>query len=212
MTDTRSIAIFDFDKTLVSKDSFRLFGTVWAAGPTERVLLLGYAVLARLGLVTNKRYKELVLERVWQPRDADERAAKTAETTDGLGRLLVTAVVAELRAHLEAGDRVIVLSASPVIYLGPLLAEISPDIEVHGSDIWEAGGRLEVGNLFGDRKAELARNLIAGTTPGSIHVYTDHKHDLELMKLADHVTLVRPKPATVAAVERAGLDFEVLVP
>jgi phosphatidylglycerophosphatase C len=212
MTDRRNVAIFDFDKTIVAGDSFRFFGRSWAAGAAERAMLFGYAVAAKLGLITNKRYKELVLQRVWQSLDADERAAKIIAFTSALKELLITAVVMELRAHLDRGDRVIVLSASPEVYLVPLTAEISPDIEAHGSDIREAGGLLEVDNLYGDRKADLARNLIEGTTPNSIHVYTDHKHDLELMKLADRVSLVRPKRATMAAVERAGVHFEVLVP
>jgi phosphoserine phosphatase len=116
-----------------------------------------------------------------------------------------------MQAHLARGDRVIVLSASPTFYLAPFLREISPDVEVHGSGVDESNG-VRVTNLYGKAKAAIAGGLIADSQPDETHVYTDHRHDLALMKLADRTTLVGPNKATVAAVDDAGLTYEIWLP
>jgi len=204
------LAIFDFDKTLVARDSFRLFGGLGASGPVERALLLGYAALARIGVISNTRYKVLVLRRVWQRRQAPARAVLLTRVQEALQGLVVESTVTALRAHLDRGDRVTVLTASPEFYIAPFLADISPAIELHGSQVQERGGKTRVENLYGKRKAAVAGTLITEMQPGLVHVYTDHEHDIALMRLAGRVSLIRPKAATIAAVEKAGIEFDVL--
>ena len=210
MTDRQTLAIFDFDKTMVARDSFRLFSDLCASGSTERALLLGYAALAKVGVISNTRYKAIVVQRVWQRRDAADRAAKLLELHNELAAMIVEPTIAALHDHLERGDRVVVLSASPEFYLAPFLQEVLPGVELRASEIEERNGKIQVENLHGKRKAALAGDLITEMQPGLVHVYTDHEHDLALMRLADRVSLVRPKPATIAAVEQAGIEFEVL--
>lgn len=210
MTDPRTLAIFDFDKTLVARDSFRLFGGLGASGPVERALLFGYAALARIGVISNTRYKVLVLQRVWLRRQAAARAILLTRVQEALQGLVVESTVTALRAHLDRGDRVAVLTASPEFYIAPFLADISPAIELHGSQVQERGGKTRVENLYGKRKAAVAGTLITEMQPGLVHVYTDHEHDIALMRLAGRVSLIRPKAATIAAVEKAGIEFDVL--
>ncbi len=210
MTDPRTLAIFDFDKTLVARDSFRLFGGLGASGPAERALLFGYAALARIGVISNTQYKVLVLRRVWLRRRAPARAVLLTRVQEALQGLVVETTATALRAHLQRGDRVAVLTASPEFYIGPFLADISPAIELHGSQVEERDGKIRVENLYGKRKAAVAGILISEIQPGLVHVYTDHEHDIALMRLAGRVSLVRPKAATIAAVEKAGIEFDVL--
>ena len=61
MSEGSVLALFDFDKTLVSRDSFRLLGDLGARSALERGKLFGDAVVAKLGGMTNERYKERVL-------------------------------------------------------------------------------------------------------------------------------------------------------
>ncbi|NIS31973.1 MAG: hypothetical protein GWO04_19355, partial [Actinobacteria bacterium] len=74
----------------------------------------------------------------------------------------------------------------------------------------ESGDRVRVDNLYGERKAVAAAELIAASGAGIVHVYTDHADDLALMKLADMITLVDPPQSTIAAADRAGLTYEIL--
>ena len=210
MTDPRTLAIFDFDKTLVARDSFRLFGGLGASGPVERALLLGYAALARIGVISNTRYKVLVLQRVWLRRRAAARAVLLTRVQEALQGLVVESTTTALRAHLDRGDRVAVLTASPEFYIASFLADISPAIELHGSQVQERDGKIRLENLYGKRKAAVAGTLITEMQPGLVHVYTDHEHDIALMRLAGRVSLIRPKAATIAAVEKAGIEFDVL--
>lgn len=202
--------IFDFDKTLVGRDSFRLFGHIGASGPVERALLVGYAVASKLGLISNGRYKELVLGRVWLRRTMRERAALLDAVRDALRAVTVAPTVEALQSHIRRGDVVAVLTASPEFYVTQFLAEISEDVDVRGSAVVESGDRVRVDNLYGERKAVAAAELIVEIGAGTVHVYTDHADDLALMKLADMITLVDPPQSTIAAADRAGLTYEIL--
>jgi HAD superfamily phosphoserine phosphatase-like hydrolase len=204
------IAIFDFDKTLIGQDSFRLFGSLAARSGAERLLLFLYAVACRLGWISNERYKELVLGRVWQPRSADQRDVVRDELAAAMRAIAIESAMARLRQHLAEGHRVAIFSASPLWYLEPFVHSISPDISVFGSDIEERDGAVHVDNLFRERKAEKAREFVAQHAASRVSVYTDHKDDLELMRLGDRVTLVRPSQATLDEVRRAGIEFEVI--
>jgi phosphoserine phosphatase len=42
-------------------------------------------------------------------------------------------------------------------------------------------------------------------------VYTDHRSDLPLIEMADHVRLVRPSAGLVRTLRARGIAFEVMV-
>lgn len=210
MSQGSVLALFDFDKTLVSRDSFRLFGELGARSLFERAGLFGLAVASKLGHLSNRRYKERVLERVWVRRSESQRAGLLEAHAIEMEALAIEASWRRLHAHLEAGDHVAVLSASPSFYLEPFLGRVSPAIEVHGSAVEIDGGKARVTNLYREAKAERGRE-VADRHPGARKiVYTDHRDDIPLMRLADHVVLVRPEDTTKLRVEEAGIAFEVL--
>jgi HAD superfamily phosphoserine phosphatase-like hydrolase len=211
MTEGTQLAIFDFDKTLVSRDSFRLFGELGARSGLEKLLLFGFAVMCRFGAIDNCRYKELVLGRVWLGRSPDEREALRDKLSAAMTSLTIEPAMAKLRKHLSEGHEVAIFSASPEWYLRPFVHAISAEIEVFGSLIEERPeGGVRVENLFRERKAEKARKFVERRTPSKTWVYTDHRDDLELMRLGDRITLVRPKQSTIDAVRAAGIEFEVI--
>ena len=205
-----TLALFDFDKTLVARDSFRILGSAGSNGSLQRLGMLGYAVMAKVGIITNTRYKELVLERVWLSRDSASRSELVGEVDELLRDIVVAPVLAALRTHVERGDGVAVLTASPEFYVSPFVHDISPDIRVRGTVVEEGRDGLKIENLFAEAKAVAVAQLISAAGAPTVHVYTDHENDLAVMKLADAITLVEPSRATIAAVNRAGLEFEVL--
>ena len=211
MSDGTDLAIFDFDKTLIRKDSFRLFGDLGARSAFEKWLLFGYAATCRLGGIDNRRYKELVLGRVWLSRSPDERETLRGELSEAMRSLAIEPAMDRLREHLGKGHRVAIFSASPEWYLVPYVNSISRKIAVFGSGLEERPDEtVKVTNLFRERKAEKAREFVAQYSPGRVWVYTDHRDDLELMRLGDRVVLVWPKASTVEAVRNAGIEFEVI--
>lgn len=210
MSDGAILALFDFDKTLISRDSFRLFAELGARSWFERWLLFVYAVSAKLGWIDNRRYKTLVLGRIWRWRSASERDELIDAHKAAMRALSIDSAWMRLHAHLEGGDRVAVLSASPEFYLVPYIASISPEIGVHGSMVRETPEALQVENLFREHKAARAGELIERYGPSRVIVYTDHRDDIELMRLADHVVLVRPQATTRQLLREEGIEFEVL--
>ena len=162
----RTLAIFDFDKTLVARDSFRLFGGLGASGPAERALLFGYAALARIGVILEHPIQgpRAATSLATAPGSSARRSAHPgAGGSPGTRRRDDRHRV---RAHLSAVTRVAVLTASPEFYIGPFLADISPAIELHGSQVEERDGKIRVENLYGKRKAAVAGILISEIQPG----------------------------------------------
>jgi phosphoserine phosphatase len=211
MSDGLVLALFDFDKTLVARDSFRLFAEMGACSLFERWLLFAYAASAKLGWLDNQRYKTLVLDRIWRGRSTGEREELIGAHQVAMRALSIDAAWMRLRAHLDSGDRVAVLSASPEFYLVPYIASISPEIGAYGSMVLETPEALQVENLFRECKAARAAELIERYRPSRVVVYTDHRDDIELMRLGDRVVLVRPEATTQQLVRDEGIEFEVLV-
>ena len=120
MTAGAPLAIFDIDKTLVARDSFRLVGDLCARGHAERGLRFGFAAICRLVLMTNTRYKKLVLRQVWARGTDAFHEEKLAELHDCLQALLIEPGVHALEKHAGRGDNIAVLSASPLFYLTSL--------------------------------------------------------------------------------------------
>ncbi len=210
MSEGSVLALFDFDKTLVSRDSFRLFADMGARSLLERGRLFAAAAISKLGWMTNTRYKERVLDRVWVRRTEAERAGLLEAHAIEMEGLAIEPAWTRLRAHLDQGDHVVVLSASPRFYLGPFIEKVSAAIEVHGSEVTLEGRHAKVENLYREAKAERGRAILERLQPNRTIVYTDHRDDIPLMQLADHVVLVRPEDTTRQRVQEAGIEFEVL--
>jgi phosphatidylglycerophosphatase C len=208
MPPRNDLAVFDFDKTLVAGDSFRLFGRIAAASRREHRYTLLLAALCKARLLSNAAYKERVLQRVWHGRAPEAQATILAGLYRQLEGLAHGAIVRRLREHLRLGHQVVVLSASPAFYVAPFVHEVwSRDIEVLASRF----GHGEGGNLYGTRKAEATRRLIEARRPRAVWVYTDHRSDLPLIEMADHVRLVRPSAGLVRTLRARGIAFEVMV-
>jgi HAD superfamily phosphoserine phosphatase-like hydrolase len=208
---SRTLALFDFDKTLVARDSFRLFGQMAAGSRWQRVRLLGEALVYKTGVTTNGDYKARVLRAVWAGKTEAAREAHLRRFREVLRRCERPNVVKALRDHLRVGDAVAILSASPRFYLAPFVRERwSKKIDVHGSDVRVEGRGVTVDALYGEKKRALAQRLLRERAPEVVWAYTDHLSDLPLLQLADRRRLVAPSRALRRAMRERGLDYEVI--
>lgn len=188
--DTDVVAVFDFDGTLFDGDSLlpflrRLVGT--------RRLSLG-AIRAWRQLVQLPRggahrdlAKAALLARVLagvRVSRANEEATAYAER---LERELRSDVVERLRWHERSCHDVVIVSASPEIYLRPLAerlgvtALLSTCLEVEG-DFFT--GRLLGANVRGEEKVRRLRGWLGGRSP-FLYAYGDSEGDRELLAAAD---------------------------
>jgi phosphatidylglycerophosphatase C len=103
-------------------------------------------------------------------------------------------VFARLTEHLTAGHRVILLSASPDLYVEAVgralgIPEVLCTRVRRAPDGWD--GALDGPNCKGDEKlARLRAHLGANTWPGESFAYGDSKSDLPVLRWATHGFLV----------------------
>lgn len=186
-----ALALFDFDHTVSTSDSFREF-LAFAVGPVK--LLLGAAVLsplllaARASAVPSGEAKEKVVKfffKEWPYRNFAETAR--AFGRERLPQRIRPLALARIRWHAAQGHRVVIVTASVEEWLRDWCAG-------HGLDL--IGTRLEVkngyltGRFSGENcnGAEKARRIEARYDLGRyrhIYAYGDSPGDREMLALAD---------------------------
>ncbi len=205
------VAFFDFDKTLLRIDSgrsialpmfrrglvrigpaarFGVGGLLYMAGLKTRAAMqaVGYATYAGF------RVEELVplMHELW---------------TEAMAPTLSGPVVERLRAHQAAGDRTVLLTASPTFVAHPARDALGFDAVDGTHMIVGDDGRLtglpRLPLVEGEEKARRARVAAeaAGARPEDCVAYSDHIADLALLEWVGTPVAVGPdrKLAAVAA-------------
>jgi HAD superfamily hydrolase (TIGR01490 family) len=188
--DSRPVAVFDFDGTLTCCDTFLPFlraccrrGRFWAG-------LLGLAPVVLVRSRSRATLKELFVQRFLRGR-SDRDLATCAERfcEQRMPALLNHAMMGRLRWHQREEHRVILLSASPGVYLRPW-ARRNGIAEVIATELEFAGGvctgRLATENCRGVAKVQrLAAHF--GRTDASIEfAYGDSPADQPVLSCARH--------------------------
>ena len=144
----RSLAIFDLDGTLIRSDSFR---TLVVQNFVRHPNLIVAAALRAAHMMNRKRFAEICHAGI------SERLSDVSYLTGILDRLerdVSAEVAAILRRHLDASERVVLISASPNQYVAPF-AERMGFSAGYGSD-WRNG---KYNHLYGEAKLEFVTNL-----------------------------------------------------
>lgn len=205
----RAIAAFDFDGTLTRRDSVVPF-LVEACGPARVSSALGRALLAEA--TRRPPSRDRVKERLAAELLAGRDAAELAE----LGRSFAARILAKglrpetpglLARHREAGDLVVVVSASFSFYLRPaaeaLGAHAALCTEVELDAAGRCTGRLAGGNCRGEEKVRRLRDWAGsqGLDLGAsrISAYGDSSGDLQMLRLADQAVWVGRKARRLEA-------------
>ncbi|MEO8314865.1 MAG: HAD-IB family phosphatase [Pseudomonadota bacterium] len=209
----RRLAIFDLDGTLTRHDTFFPFvvGLLLrhpARWPRVALLLvpaLGY-LLRRLdrgglkGAILHCLFNDMRRETV--TAFARQYAEKVVP-----GRMFAEAV-ATFRTHLAGGDHVVVLSASPDLYV-PEIARLLQAHEVICSEIRWSGDRLD-GRLAGPNrrdheKARVLEGLRVRMPELPVIAYGNSTADLAHMHRCEQGVYVNASPALAARLEQGGL-------
>jgi phosphatidylglycerophosphatase C len=194
----RRLALFDLDGTLTRGDTYRGFvlklllahPARWLRAPLLVVPIAGFM----LGLVDRGQLKGSIIHLLFagmgRPR-VDDFARRYASSV--MAGYLFPEGLATLRGHLAAGDHVVLLSASPDLYVH----DIGKLLGVHQSFCTEIrwnGERLD-GRLAGPnrRDQEKARVLAAlrAAHPGlPVIAYGNSSPDLDHMRLCEQSVYV----------------------
>ncbi|WP_020662513.1 HAD family hydrolase [Amycolatopsis benzoatilytica] len=209
----RPIAFFDVDETLISiKSMFDFYDYFLAAvGHSEqeqRKLHDAARALLKPGMPRSEG------NRLFYRRFAGYKADEVA----GIGRqwfaarltrggLFHTDVLAALRGHADAGMTTVLVSGSFSACLDPVREHCGADLAMCTQlAVLDGVYTGEVTRtMIGDAKANLARELIAGTgvDAADCHAYGDHTSDLGLLQLVGNPVVVGENPdlGAIAATE-----------
>jgi HAD superfamily hydrolase (TIGR01490 family) len=183
------LALFDFDGTITTGDTFRPFLS-FAGGRARMALgltLLGPMVVGyELGWVHASRMRAAASYLCFRGRREQEIRELGARYGQTLSCVFRPEALERIRWHKERGDTVVVVSASLRPYLedvcrGLELELICTELERRGAILT---GRYRGGDCTGPEKA---RRVCAGhdlTRYDTIHAYGDTPEDAELLELA----------------------------
>jgi phosphatidylglycerophosphatase C len=192
------VALFDLDGTLTWRDTFLpfVYGFLWRHPLRMFGLwrlpgaLLGYALNPDRGLLKSR----LIRMSMHGAKRAmiDSWADDFAGTLHRRGRLRPVALRV-LEAHRAAGDRLVLLSASPDLYvpkIGVLLGferTLCTEIEWHGERL---DGTLKTANRRGEEKVECLQWLRDQYVKLPVIAYGNSTSDLNHLVKADRALLV----------------------
>ena len=190
------VAAFDLDGTLTRRDTLlpflqRLCGTT----AVMRALMPEWSAVpaVAMGTIDRDTTKARVLARLltgWVATDIVDAAEDYAEHV--VTARLRADTISRVTWHREQGHRLVIVSASPDLYVGPVAAALGFEAAL-ATRLEVADGRL-TGRLVGNnvRGAEKVRRLKAhfGDGPMTLWAYGDSSGDRELLAAADHATRV----------------------
>lgn len=204
------LAVFDLDGTLTRRDSFIEF--LWAAlsrwpGRSWRLpLLLGPLLGFALRRLDRGALKGAILHRLFG-------GLRRAEV-DSLSAVFARAIVARslhrealdvIATHRAAGDRLVLMSASPDLYVPRIADELGFDEASCSAVRWKGevlDGRLSGANCRGAEKTRRLRELRDAHAGWPAIAYGNSESDLEHMRLCESSVYVNargPHRARLAA-------------
>ena len=201
---TRWVAVFDLDGTLTFGDTLRQFLAGFLRQHPRRCAglwrlpfaLLGYAARDR----DRGRLKSSVIRMIMrgENRNVIDACADSFVSTLGARRRLRAAALAVLETHRAAGDHLVLLSASPDLYvprIGRVLGferTLCTEIEWRGERL---DGGLHTANRHGAEKLRCLEWLRAQYPGLPVVAYGNSASDLEHMRHADKALLVNGNAA-----------------
>lgn len=187
------VAVYDFDGTLTHVDSFLPFLRE-VAGPVKfwgGLICLSPALAAHAaGFIPNWRLKEKFVG--FYLRDKSLASLQPAIERFCHGRLQTLfnpRAVEKLRWHRENGHRLMILSASPELYLTTWGKSLGIS-EVLGTRLTLVNGTitgdLEGKNCHGEEKVARLQAVLGDLSTYEIYAYGDSRSDLPLLNLTEH--------------------------
>ena len=186
-----AIAIFDFDGTIISRDSLPDF-LIQACGRKAFLLRLPWIILLKgaslIGILSTHRAKELVISSFLQGMKTEDFHQACLKYASRIPAFVYPAALKEIRSHQEEGNKIAIISASVPDWIRPWAQTIGIRL-VEGTGLEIRGqiltGRFSTPNCKGSEKVRRLRQLYPDFASETLHVYGDSSGDKELLALAD---------------------------
>ena len=203
--ESRGVAFFDLDLTLVAYDSQLLFcNHVLHKEWWRRAYLLFFApclVLYAAKILGDRQLKRIFLSFLWRMRKERLEELVASFVEEVLPKVQFDEIVEEVAKQREAGRRLILSTASPTFYAGAI-AERLGFREFYGTEV-AIGDRMALfprfvgANNKGSAKIEAMREILppGGVPIADSYAFSDSSADLPLLELVEHPVMVHPSEA-----------------
>ncbi len=202
-TSSQGVVFFDMDQTLVAGNSTRLYARLlWKEGRISLFQIVRVAVvffLYRFGLIDMTRVTQRVI--------AGMRGMDEAVLQDECRRLFESAIVKrvypeavrDVKRHLEAGERVVILSATSPYLVQPFVERYGvDDILCSEAEVVDGKftGKAILPVCYGAGKLVWAQRYCDehGFELAKSTFYTDSCTDLPVLDVVEHPIVVNPDP------------------
>ena len=210
------IAVFDLDGTLLAGDSTAAWLRTLLLSSGLRSLAAAITLPACLLLIYFPSFRRIGASiLLWIATFGYDKEA-LADSIESFGRSFEAGRTSlrwrkdglhEMQQHVAAGDRVVVVTAAPVMLAERLFAPWS-GIAVLGSTLgrWQRGW-VAARHCFGREKCRALEEGGYGTVWK--YAYTDSHDDAPLLAGAEHAFIVNARPAVISRLEAFGLSHIV---
>ncbi|MEM6522516.1 MAG: HAD-IB family hydrolase [Bacteroidota bacterium] len=188
----KSLALFDFDGTITTKDSFIQFIKYYHGSAK---LILGIAlhlpilVLFKFRIIPNWKAKEALLKYFFKGHNENKFNKKAAEfAINRIPGMLNSETMALLSKHLSQNDDVYVVSASFENWLSPWFTNhnvqvIASRLETKDNTLT---GNIYGANCYGPEKVSRIKEKVDLKLYSKIYAYGDSRGDKEMLEIADY--------------------------
>lgn len=188
---SNKLIIFDFDETIYKKDSLVQFCIyIYRVYPIRSIYIIFqifFTVLHFCKLISTKRYKELFLGFLYNIPPADvENLAKKFWLNEYPKNFNL-----DLLNIPSDGFRFICISASPEIYLKPILEILSFELIATRTSYNNGSYKIEGENCKGIEKVNRLNEYLTNENFEIDSTYSDSMSDLPLFKLSSNAFLIK---------------------
>lgn len=187
------VAAFDFDGTLTKRDTFFPFG-LFIAGPRKwlknLLILIPSGTQFLFRRITRQDLKEKALTLFLQGIPYHKLETAGQEFAEAIiPKLLKPKAIKYLHWHQQQGHRIILISASPEVYLHPWAKIMGiDDVIASRLELDEQGrvtGKLIGANCRCEEKVRRLKELMGEEKDYHLYAYGDSRGDRELLSYAD---------------------------
>jgi phosphatidylglycerophosphatase C len=192
MSETKTLALFDFDGTISSKDSFVAFMKFTHGTPVFIFrMAMGFATFAgwKLGLVKSHFTKVKALRGFYKGwTEAQMTDARRRFTSEIIPTILFPKAIEKINWHKEHGHRIIVVTASCDAWLGDWTK--LHDLEILCTEMELQNGvytgELSKPNCRGKEKVNRIQQHLELETYSEIYAYGNDHGDNQMLAIATH--------------------------
>lgn len=191
MAEKERIAVFDFDGTLTTKDTFiqfAIFACGWCRTIFTFLIYLPVIILMKFGICDNGRVKQHVFSSLFKGMRHDKIKQLGKDFSNQIDTFTNNRIIEMLLKHQQKGDSVVVVTASIEEWVRPWCIKnniqhvIATKIVVKGDKLT---GLFSTPNCYGPEKVTRLKEEFGDLSNYHITVYGDSRGDRELMEIAN---------------------------